>query len=79
MGRKAAHLLAAGISDEAVHSATGHDWEHWVRSDGQGRHDTSAGPQVAVQHERLPDAAAADRMKRYWARHLDRLATHLGV
>ena len=29
--------------------------------------------QVAVQHSKLPDAKAAERMKRYWSKTLDNL------
>jgi len=32
---------------------------------------------VTVQHERLPSARAAARMKLYWSRGLDRLKSHL--
>jgi hypothetical protein len=32
---------------------------------------------VAVQHTKLPDKAAADRTKKYWAERLDALASHL--
>ena len=32
---------------------------------------------VSVQHTKLPDAAAAERMKAYWAEALTRLAAHL--
>jgi hypothetical protein len=32
---------------------------------------------VAVQHTKLPDKAAADRAKKYWAERLDALASHL--
>ena len=34
--------------------------------------------QVAVSHEKLPDAKAAARMKKYWAGKLDRLAALAG-
>ena len=33
--------------------------------------------QVVVQHSKLPNTAAATRMKTYWARALDRLRTNL--
>lgn len=33
--------------------------------------------QIAVQHNKLPDAQAAERMKRYWSDELDRLAAEL--
>jgi hypothetical protein len=33
--------------------------------------------QVSVQHERLPSAATAERMKRYWNRQLDNLTAEL--
>lgn len=32
--------------------------------------------QVVVQHSKLPNAAAATRMKTYWAKALDRLQSH---
>lgn len=34
----------------------------------------AARTQVSVQHQRLPNAAVAERMRRYWHRQLDRLA-----
>ncbi len=33
---------------------------------------------VAIQHQKLPDKAAADAMKRAWSEHFDRLAELLG-
>jgi hypothetical protein len=38
----------------------------------------AAKSQVAIQHERLPDQAAATRMKTYWAERLDALGEMLG-
>jgi Activator of Hsp90 ATPase homolog 1-like protein len=35
--------------------------------------------QVVVQHNKLPSAAAATRMKGYWAKALDRLRASLEV
>ena len=41
---------------------------------------TAKGPaksQVAIQHEKLPDQATADRMKAYWTERLEALASRL--
>jgi hypothetical protein len=35
--------------------------------------------QVVVQHMKLPSAAAGERMKKFWAAALERLADHLAV
>jgi hypothetical protein len=34
---------------------------------------------VTVMHGKLPDAKAAEKMKRYWGAQLDALAEHLGT
>lgn len=43
-------------------------------------YETSSGKaQVTVQHEKLPDARSAERMKKFWGAQLEGLAEHLGV
>jgi hypothetical protein len=38
----------------------------------------AARTQVSVQHERLPSATAAEHMRGYWSRQLDRLVAEIG-